>query len=542
MRALVAVGLVFAAITLWAVTFSSPTPLLAPSATSPPVRRTVAEKRAHAVAFLEAQLAANPTVPGVALSIVYEHETVLVQGFGTTHFGQSDTPVTAHTLFQIGSYTKTLVALGIAKLVDDGFVAWSDPVKYHLPSFQLQDKYAERYTTLGDLLAMNSVLDGGDLAWVLGVAPSEAALVQRLAEYNTTRPLRSGYLYANLNFEILGQVIEAVANHSHWFDYLRAAILTPLNMTETYGRPADAPTSALAAGHLTCGSHVLGPYSLVESIHVMLSPRNDYLAAGSIVSSAADLAKLSHFLLSNGHPVFQSTETLDAMTTGHVVLGDFVVAPLDAASRFGYSYSRDGNVVASGYGFDVVGDILFGFDYFSKSGDTRAFKQRNGFVPSRGLGVSLVTNYQPSDVTTSFFLDRIRSYVMGVFLDVPQDALDAMLLAGGTDPGTECDAHYFGHASWDQGLVVPAAVQTLLVGTYAFTESPAFYGPVHIFVTKTTLMLHSGEYTFPLYPVSPTSFVWGFENGVMTFTLDIVVRRRDNTTTITFLGMEMMRT
>ncbi|RHY33028.1 hypothetical protein DYB32_001938, partial [Aphanomyces invadans] len=217
---------------------------------------SVDEKKEIAVAFVRKQLKAY-AVPGIALSVVYKNRTVISQGFGTTKFGHTDAPVTDKSVFQIGSYTKTFIALAIAKLAEESKLAWQDPVKKHLSSFRLVDKYAEEHTTLEDLAGMNSVFGDheGDDTWVLGVY-DEKSLVDALGSFKTTRPLRAGIAYSNMNFEVLGQVIEVVTNRT-WPEYLRVTFWDPLGMKDTVGRPADSPQPDLVSfGHLMCDSKV----------------------------------------------------------------------------------------------------------------------------------------------------------------------------------------------------------------------------------------------------------------------------------------------
>ncbi|CAK4608669.1 unnamed protein product [Aphanomyces euteiches] len=113
MKSLYLVSFIFAVVALWAVHLTNNAAVesneLHPS-------RTLSEKKAMTLAFVERMLKEYP-LPGVMLSVVYKNETVIAQGVGTTQFDREDTPVTAHTFFQIGSFTKTFTALGIAKLV-----------------------------------------------------------------------------------------------------------------------------------------------------------------------------------------------------------------------------------------------------------------------------------------------------------------------------------------------------------------------------------------------------------------------------------------
>ena len=77
-------------------------------------------------------------IPGLAVAVVYNDEVVFARGFGVKELGRDD-PVDAHTLFQIGSVTKSFAAGAIGALVDDGLVSWDDPVVQHLPWFRVRD-------------------------------------------------------------------------------------------------------------------------------------------------------------------------------------------------------------------------------------------------------------------------------------------------------------------------------------------------------------------------------------------------------------------
>ncbi|KAF0715141.1 Aste57867_3557 [Aphanomyces stellatus] len=556
MRALTVVGFLFAVVALWAVTQSPSSsfdsqPHDASLGQGEKGGRSVDEKRALAIAFVQQQMNEFP-IPGLTLSVVYKNETVIAQGFGTKQIGHTNTPVTASTLFQIGSYTKTFTALGIAKLVDDGRVQWNDPVKQHLPWFQLIDKYAEKYTTLADLLAMNSVLGAfeGDLALDFAQYETERKVVEHLAFLDTTRPLRAGYAYSNLNFVVLGQVIEHMTNQT-WFNFIKTTYLDPLGMDETFGAPGDATDrDDLAYGHFSCNRHVIGPYSLLNSTQVAVLAGSPYDASGSIVSSANDLSKLARFLLARGHGILTSPHLIDDMTTGHTVLQDMVIMPMDDADLLGYSIAMDGNVVAAGYAIDTVGDVMFGFDFYTKNGDMFAFKQRNGFVPSQSLGVTMAINVQDQSAPSStFLLDRMRSYVLGIFLDIPMVDLDNMwthAVAHGNaiqPHDIECDAHVYANQPWAvPSLTIPPDAKATLVGTYTTVASPGYYGNMTVaMLGNGDVALQYGAFRAPLVATTnPTAFIWAIQVAGSTWTVT-ATDLTSKPTTLTVAGVDFVR-
>ncbi|KAF0694067.1 Aste57867_15037 [Aphanomyces stellatus] len=133
-------------------------------------------------------------------------------------------------------------------------------------------------------------------------------------------------------------------------------------------------------------------------------------------------------------------------------------------------------------------------------------------------------------------VERMRSYLLGIFLDVPVHELDAAFLRASANlppavPGT-CDPHYFGGEPWGpHGATIPVAVQDKLVGTYVVTESPVYYGNITVFKTNASaLFLRWGVYTAPVVAtVDPTAFVVTIEIGAMTFPLQVDGLNKANT-------------
>lgn len=96
-------------------------------------------------------------VPGVAVAIVQGGEIVYAEGFGVKEIGGDD-PVTADTVFSIGSTTKSMTSMMIASLVDDGLIEWDTPLIGVMPQFRLSDEQATQQITLREALGMTTGL------------------------------------------------------------------------------------------------------------------------------------------------------------------------------------------------------------------------------------------------------------------------------------------------------------------------------------------------------------------------------------------------
>ena len=84
-------------------------------------------------------------VPGAAVAVVAGGKIVLQEGFGRRDV-EEDLPVTPDTSMALASATKAFTAATVGALVDDGLLDWDEPVRRHIPDFQLWDPVAtERY-------------------------------------------------------------------------------------------------------------------------------------------------------------------------------------------------------------------------------------------------------------------------------------------------------------------------------------------------------------------------------------------------------------
>lgn len=400
-------------------------------------------------------------------------------------------------------------------------------MKKHLPWLELYDKYAEQYVTIGDLAAMNSGLDSlTDLALFFGKYRSDEEQVRALKFVEPAHSLRGGHDYANVNFSILGLVIEAISGKP-WEEFLRERIWEPLGMTRTFGSAFEArDDDDISYGHYVCGGKTLGPYSLVDDPETQLvgKEHGNRIAAGSVLSSSDDLATLLRLILNkgvvDGVTILNSTATISEMVTGkYAVNQEFQ----DMFAIEGHQYFADGNTLASGYGFDYVGHAQWGHAYFDKSGDTTVHVTRTGFAPDAKLGVVVVSNSQTPDGHFSYPLDHIRSYLMGIFLDVPREILEFSYrkwrqgdkLVPQLEGTPACGLRF-----WDNPSFTPLSddEQAALAGKYVATTSPRYFESLEILRKEdgSGLAMHYGEISADLHYFSDIdnttrSFIWSYD-------------------------------
>jgi CubicO group peptidase (beta-lactamase class C family) len=230
-------------------------------------------------------------VPGLAVTVVKDGKVVFSKGYGVRKVGGSE-PVDEHTLFSIGSISKSFTAMALGMLVEEGKLSWDDPVSQYLPYFQLYDPYVTRELTIRDLLVHRSGLPdvSGGILWY-GSDYSREEVLKRVRYIQPVSSFRGTYAYQNVMYMAAGEVIRAVSGKS-WDDFIRERIFNPLGMKESNSLYRDLKTAKnLALPHVRIDGK---PVAIAYRDSDALGP------AGSIVSNVHDMARYMQLLLAEG--------------------------------------------------------------------------------------------------------------------------------------------------------------------------------------------------------------------------------------------------
>ncbi|HEY2064770.1 MAG TPA: serine hydrolase domain-containing protein [Gemmatimonadaceae bacterium] len=241
-------------------------------------------------AFVAAQMARRH-LPGLSLAIVQDGKIVEARAYGVTDAGGTQ-PVTTTTLFQAGSISKSVAALGALHLVDDGKLSLDGDVNGYLRTWKVPDNEltARKYVTLRGLLSHTA---GLTVHGFPGYAVTEQVptLVQVLdgAPPANTPAIRvealpgSRWSYSGGGYTILQQMMLDVAGQS-FPDYMRRTVLAPIGMTNSsYEQPLPPALAArTAAGHYQGRERVEGRWHVYPE-----------MAAAGLWTTPTDLAKFA---------------------------------------------------------------------------------------------------------------------------------------------------------------------------------------------------------------------------------------------------------
>jgi CubicO group peptidase (beta-lactamase class C family) len=311
-------------------------------------------------------------VPGLAVAIVKDGKVVLAKGYGLRNV-QAKLPVTADTLFAIGSSTKAFTTMAMGILVEEGKLAWDEPVTKYLPAFELKDKVAGEGMTPRDLVTHRSGLPRHDLVWYNANRP-RAELVAALKYLEPNESFREKFQYQNLMFLTAGHLAAEVAGMS-WEDVIRTRILDPLGMKN----------SNFAVSVSQKGPDFATPYTLKEKVAVDIPFRviDTVGPAGSINSSANDMAKWLQLHLGAGAIAGKrivAARQVQDMHRPQMVIQTFP------------GLFEDPEIQQPAYGLGWFVESYRGKKRVHHGGAIDGFQAQVSFLPSEGVGVVVLTN------------------------------------------------------------------------------------------------------------------------------------------------------
>lgn len=265
-------------------------------------------------------------IPGLAAIVVKDGEVVFQKTYGVKNL-ETKEPVDEHTLFNMASTTKAMVAIAMGMLVDDGKVNWDDKVVDHLPYFKLSDSYITSDARVKDLFTHNLGIGNADALWTID-SVSTRETIRKFQFAEKTYPLRGGFTYQNIMYAVAGEVI-ALVSGKPWNEFVKERIFDPLEMNRT---------QAIANDIFKVGNYVT-PYSDDSEdgmVEVDYGFSDQIGPAGMICSTANDISNYLTFLVNDG--VYKSDtlvkpKTFKYLFEPHSFLGSNGTYPTNALTK-----------------------------------------------------------------------------------------------------------------------------------------------------------------------------------------------------------------
>lgn len=370
-------------------------------------------------AFVAEKMAAAHT-PGLVVTVVYQGEIILAQGYGLADVA-TGRPMTAQTPLRAGSVSKPVTSAAVLQMAANGQMALDAPVSDYLPDLPLADDFGPA-ATVAQLLA----LQGGYADTVLQTHTPHLAGWQPLDDYlqshlpPRTMPSGKVYSYSSWDHAVLGQAMAEVTQRP--FDQaMHDVLFQPLGMARTtFTQPLP---EAIAADLATGYAYQDGRYQEVPLDYVQLSP------GIALVTTGADMGRFMLALLNDG--LLDGEQVLAAETVTGMLTRQQTVHPNSRGRTYGLSevtlngrraLYQDGNGIGQG--------------------------NRLVLVPEHDLGIFLSVNHRPlgHDATSTpayQFIKELSGALLETFL--PPDGKDNEQLLPMLPDAETRNGRYAGH-------------------------------------------------------------------------------------------------
>jgi CubicO group peptidase (beta-lactamase class C family) len=340
-------------------------------------------------------------VPGTAVAIICKGEVIFAKGFGYRD-ESGKLPVTAQTLFAIGSCTKAFTSASVCILVDQGKIGMDKPVIDYIPDFRMYDDYVTLNMTPRDLMTHRSGLPRHDLVWY-GSDLSRQQLFDRLRYLEPSKPFRTVFQYQNLMFMTAGYLVEQVSGVL-WEQFVKENIFTPLEMKSTnfsvnesqqstdYSKPYDETME---------GKIKEIPFRKIDA----MGP------AGSINSNITDMSNWVIMQLNNGK--FKDKQAISESSIKEMHT-PFMVVP-SAPNK---------DVYYTSYGLGWFITSYRGHIRVEHGGNIDGFSADVCLMPDDSVGLVVLTNMNNTQLTSV-----IRNDIIDRMLDMTEIDWNSKLLA-----------------------------------------------------------------------------------------------------------------
>jgi D-alanyl-D-alanine carboxypeptidase len=256
--------------------------------------------------------------PGMTLALARREGATRVATFGYSDLEKKEA-VTPDHLFQVGSISKSFVALTCLSLHDEGKLDLERPILEYLPWLPIVAKQGT--ITVHHLLTHTSGLPNA-----LGFLMSDPA-----ARYVQAYRPGEHFHYCNLGYCILGHLIASI-DGKPWSESVRRRVFEPLGMKSSSAVIGGETQPRMARSYLPKYDDRLSP-RLGEIAPTGLLVFDN--AAGSVTSTPADMALYMQMLMKGGAGVI-SKESFARFTKPYIEAED-----LGPTSKYGYGIGVD---------------------------------------------------------------------------------------------------------------------------------------------------------------------------------------------------------
>ncbi|KAL4937744.1 beta-lactamase/transpeptidase-like protein [Aspergillus oleicola] len=243
-------------------------------------------------------------IPGLSLGVLHNGDVTHYANYGYRDVSAS-IPPNEDTVYVVASLSKALSSAMIGVLADQQILDWDTQVRQIITEYQRDETDSACNATISDILSHRTGLVGPDGYWMLSegeVAFPRDQFVPVLNSLPTVEPTRTAFIYNNMAYELIGQVIEKVSGTT-FGKFLNETIMKPLGMTRTFDTHIPPDTENMAKPYASLLNR-----SAFELPMPLMRDDGLFSSAGGMRTSVSDLLKFYHALMDAGMSQLDNTE------------------------------------------------------------------------------------------------------------------------------------------------------------------------------------------------------------------------------------------
>ena len=234
-------------------------------------------------------------IPGMTVSVSKNGEVLWSKGYGYANLAKKEAVIIGKTQFRIASISKSLTALAMAKMVDEGKIDFDESIYTYLPDYPKQ-KYDITLRQIAGHISGIRHYKGSEFILNKKIGITEGLDIFK----NDPLEFKPGtdYKYSTYGWNLLSEVVQKVTKQP-FKSYMNNSIFQPLKMNNTVLEISDSimPNKTQFYRKTNAGNIVLGP-----------EVNNEFKAAGGgFLSTSDDLIRFGNEII---NPTIINKETL----------------------------------------------------------------------------------------------------------------------------------------------------------------------------------------------------------------------------------------
>lgn len=225
-------------------------------------------------------------IPGAQIAVIKDGRLIWSEAFGLADVEQQ-VPVTPITRFRIASISKSVTAVGLGLLVQEGKVDLDQPVQRYVPYFPVKPWPITVRQVAGHIAGVRHYRDGEFESMKAYHAVREG--IRIFADDSLLFEPGTRYSYSSYGWNLVSAVIEGASGES-FLGFMERRVFGPMGMTRTIPEYPDTIIPWRARNYIHADS--MSPAQNAPYVD------NSYKwAGGGFLSTAEDLARMGRNLL-----------------------------------------------------------------------------------------------------------------------------------------------------------------------------------------------------------------------------------------------------